>query len=214
MNVSGHPPAAIVLAAGLGQRLGGRVKASLQINGTSLMERLAQVLREAGVGPISAVIGPYRAQWLPLLARSGVSAIEPADCATLIASQTAALHAHIAQHPGRDLMLLLSDLPLLTAADVRRLLAAWPQRPTTAQALAPVVGGVRGHPLLLSWPAVQAIAASPSTLGIRAWLQAQPGVLHAVHSTTPGYIQDLDTPQDLEALRLQWPSVTVTWPEG
>ena len=65
--MSHQPPAAIVLAAGLGQRLGGVPKAALRHpDGTSLLARSAQTLRASGVSQISVVLGPYLDVLLPL----------------------------------------------------------------------------------------------------------------------------------------------------
>ena len=46
------PVAATILAAGLGRRLGGRPKAALQIGDRSLLERLVNALRAAGIAVV------------------------------------------------------------------------------------------------------------------------------------------------------------------
>lgn len=209
-----HPPlAATILAAGLGQRLGGRPKATLQIDGRSLLERLVTALRGAGIEAVSVVIGPYREQLLPLVERCGAHAVahlQPG--ASLIDSQRLALDAHMAHFTGHDLLLVLADLPLLSAADISPLLAVWHLRAPSVHAQMPVVDGVRGHPLLLSSHAVAQIAATPRHLGIRYWLRSHPEAVQPVHTSRRAYVTDVDTPDDLIALQALVHPAAVAWP--
>ena len=198
-----YPPlAATILAAGLGQRLGGRPKATLQIGGNSLLERLVTALRGSSIQAVSVVIGPYREQLLPLVERCGARTVMHSQPgASLIDSQRLALDAHEAHFADHDLLLVLADLPLLGAADISPLLAAWQQRVSSVHAQMPVVDGVRGHPLLLSGHAVAQIAATPRHLGIRDWLRSHPKAVQPVHTSRRAYVTDVDTPDDLIALQ-------------
>lgn len=209
-----HPPlAATILAAGLGQRLGGRPKATLQIDGRSLLERLVTALRGAGIGAVSVVIGPYREQLVPLVARCGARAVaHPQPGASLIESQRLALDAHAADFAGHDLLLVLADLPLLGAEDISPLLAAWRRRASTVHAQMPMVDGVRGHPLLLSGHAVAQVCATARHLGIRDWLRGHPEAIAPVHTQRRAYVTDVDTPDDLIALQALVHPAAVAWP--
>lgn len=73
---SPRPLAAAILAAGQGKRLGGIPKSALRIGQTTILERIVDALRAAEVEPVSVVIGPYRDQLLPLVARCGTTALE------------------------------------------------------------------------------------------------------------------------------------------
>lgn len=207
------PVAATILAAGLGRRLGGRPKAALCIGGVSLLERLAGALRGAGVEQISVVIGPYEDVLRPLASACGAQVLAHGRDETLLReSQRLAVQAHLAQRPGCDMLLVLADLPLLQSADIGWLLGAWQQRPAAIEALRPVVEGVQGHPLLLSWQAVQQVAALPADLGIRDWLKRQPGLLSPLVSQQRAFVTDLDTPQDLVALQSLLQPEPLDWP--
>lgn len=216
-TVTATPPAAIVLAAGLGRRLGGRPKAALRIGGTSLLERQLHTLRAAGIGDLGVVIGPYADTLAPLAERGGARVIPHPDrtegaVPDLVASQRLALRSHLQRHRGTDLMLLVADLPALQADDIRVLLDAWQQRPAGILAQRPVVNGVQGHPLLLAWSAALAVDALPGHLGVRDLLAGSPGVLQALPSERRAYVADLDTPQDLAALRARCHPQVVEWP--
>lgn len=207
------PLAATILAAGLGQRLGGRPKATLQIGGSSVLERLVVALRGASIQAVSVVIGPYRDQLLPLVAHCGARAVAHRQPdASLVDSQRLALEAHGAGFADHDLLLVLADLPLLSAADVSPLVAAWHQRASSVHAQMPVVDGVRGHPLLLSGYAVAQVSATARHLGIRDWLRSHPEAVQSFHSSRRAYVTDVDTPDDLAALQALIHPVPVAWP--
>ena len=98
-------------------------------------------------------------------------------------------------------VLLLSDLPGLTAAHLAPVLAAWQSRAERGDkgihALMPVVNSQRGHPVLLSAQAVQAIVQQPADLGARAWLAAHPQAMQGLVLTDTAYVSDVDTPEDV-----------------
>lgn len=207
------PIAATVLAAGLGRRLGNRPKATLEIDGRSLLERLTAALRGAGIDDVSLVIGPYAEQLLPLAAACGLRVLaHRLPDSSLIDSQRLALQAHVTRHAGTDLLLVVADLPLLAAMHVVPVLQAWRQRPEGVEAMMPLVGGVRGHPVLLSRQAVERIVATPRALGIRDWLAAHPAAVEAFPASDPAYVTDVDTPADVDRLRTLLHPTTVAWP--
>lgn len=204
MKVNHQPPAAIVLAAGLGQRLGGVPKAALRHpDGTSLLARSALALRAAGVSQISVVLGPYLDVLLPLVTACAVRPlIHTLPHPSLIDSQRLALADHAKHQPQTDALLLLSDLPGLTAAHLATVLAAWQTRADGIHALMPVVNGQRGHPVLLSAQAVQAIVQQPAELGVRAWLARHPQAVHVLTLDDGAYVGDVDTEEDIRRLEL------------
>lgn len=209
---SASPPAATLLVAGLGLRLGGMPKSALLIDGQSLFERLAQALRQAGIDNISAVIGPYAETLVPLARRSGVRVVHHREPdAQLVQSQRLAVQDHMQHQVGRDLMLLVADLPLLTSEHVVHLLEAWRERPSQIHAQVPTVHGVRGHPVCLSWPAVQAVA-QPFLGGVREWLIGAGGATQVLDTVHEAYITDLDTASDLDSVRRRLHPLPVVWP--
>ncbi|MGM9514783.1 nucleotidyltransferase family protein [Roseateles sp. DB2] len=205
-------PGAIILAAGLGRRLGGRPKAALHIGEQSLLERLAQVLREAGVEQPRVVLGPYRETLLPLALRAGLDPLlHEREQPSLIDSQRLALQAHRRLQPERPLWLLLGDMTALSGEDLRRLQQAWRERAPDIQALVPTVEGQRGHPVILGPQALEAIDGQAETLGVRHWLSAHGDRVHFAALSGPGPVQDLDTEADLLALRAAHHPLPVDW---
>lgn len=195
--------------------MGGWPKPALRIGGQSLLERLAQAFRQAGVAEIGVVLGPYADVLQPLAVAAGAQPLlHAAHGPTLVDSQRLALQAHAARHPGRDLMLVLADLPLLTAAPLRALLQAWAARPAGVRALVPAVEGVPGHPVLLSWQAVEQILRLPQDQGVRHWMASNAAGVWRLPCADAAHVTDLDSPEDLERLRaLLHPEVIEGWPE-
>lgn len=209
------PIAAIILAAGQGTRLGGRAKPALCVDGISLLERLAQALREAGVTPVRAVIGPYAKILLPLARRAAIDTLPHAlPDTTLADSQRLALREHARAHPGHDLLLVLADLPLLDTEAIASLLAHWRLCAPGTDSLRPRVGGAPGHPLLLSAAAVRSVNLLASGAGLRQWLDPAHGRHASFDSDNRAYVTDLDTPDDLRALRLALAPAVIDWPPG
>ena len=217
------PVAATILAAGLGRRLGGRPKAALRIGDRSLLERLVDALRAAGIEQIRIVLGPYPETLLPLAQRCGLQLLSHGRPETgLIDSQRLAIRAHLAQGQAQgrgqaqgqpqDLLLVLADLPWLQADHVRALLEHWQRRAAGIEAQMPLVAGVRGHPVLLSWQAVGQINALAPDAGIRDWLKDHPGLVGPFISQQRAYVTDLDTPADLAALEQAVRPERVHWP--
>ena len=206
------PIAATLLAAGLGQRLGGRAKSALRIGNSSLLERLVAALRDTGVSAVNVVIGPYQDQLLPLIERSGAQAeIHQQPSPSLVDSQRLALHSHASNFPAHDLLLVLADLPWLAAADVLHLLNHWSQRAPGIHALMPMVDEVRGHPLLLSSQAVLAMNSTPRHLGVRDWLNAHLDAVWPLPCSRRAYVTDLDTNEDLLKLQALMLPTEVAW---
>lgn len=207
------PVAAIILAAGQGARLGGRAKPALCVNGISLLERLARALRDAGVTPVRAVIGPYADLLAPLARRAAIDILPHARPDTTLAdSQRLALREHARAHPGRDLLLVLADLPLLDTAAIAELLAQWRACAPGTDSLRPRVHGAPGHPLLLSAAAVRSANLLPPGAGLRQWLDPAQGRHATFDSDNRAYVTDLDTPDDLRALRRALAPAVIDWP--
>lgn len=206
--------AAAILAAGLGSRLGGKPKSILQIDGTCVLERLIGALREGGAEAVSVVVGPYREQLSPIIARCGAHEwVHDLHQPSLINSQRLALQQHVERHPHHDLVMTVADLTCLTVADMSPLAQAWQQRKPAVDALWPVVNGVPGHPRFLSSVAVRTLHALAPSLGVQDGLRQL--AAHRVQTwptRNPAYVNDFDTLEDIETLKKKLFPRTVAWP--
>jgi molybdenum cofactor cytidylyltransferase len=210
-GVTGPPPmGGVVLAAGEAQRMGGRAKPLIERDGVPLVRRIAQALLDAGVSEVIVVVGHRSREvgWVvvDLPVRTVVNEAYAAGHATSLRKGLAAL-------PDLDgpTLVALADQPLLEAADVAALVAAW-QRRGTARALVPRVQGRRGHPVLIDPDACREILRGDATYGAREWLDEHTDAVAWFDSDNVHYVEDVDFPEDLERIAqrhgcaMRWPA--------
>ena len=95
--------------------------------------------------------------------------------------------------------IMLADQPLIGAADLTELIAAFKKRPA-GHLLVPVIDGQRGNPILLDDIAKADILASGVNLGCRHLIENQPELVHVHASSNQRFVTDLDTLEDLQRL--------------
>jgi CTP:molybdopterin cytidylyltransferase MocA len=93
----------------------------------------------------------------------------------------------------------LVDQPNVAPEAVRRLVAAWVAGATAARA---TYAGVPGHPVLLSRAVFADVAAAAvGDSGARAWIRSHPSDVVDVACDGAGDAADVDTAEELAALR-------------
>jgi CTP:molybdopterin cytidylyltransferase MocA len=191
--------AGLLLAAGAGTRIGGP-KALLQVGGRSLVERGVSLLHEGGCAPIVVVVGAQAGDVAPLVGaqHADVHVVVATDWADgLGASLRAGLTA---LEPGgaTACVVALVDQPLVGSEAVCRLLAVGDE----VDAAVATYDGQPRNPVRLSrrvWADVGGLAISDT--GARAWLQANPDRVMHIPCDGTGSAADIDTPDDLAAVR-------------
>lgn len=194
-----RPPrsvAGLIPAAGRSSRMG-RDKLLAEVGGRPMLRRVAEALLAGGCRPLVAVCrggdDPRRAvlAGLPvtLVTAAASGDASGAGMGTSIAAGAAALDAAMLE----GVAVCPADLPLLAAADVAALLAAFDGATVTALAH----DGARGHPVLFPARLLPALAALTGDDGARAVLRGEAVRLVAAG---PGCRVDVDTPDDLAAL--------------
>ncbi|MFW5417358.1 nucleotidyltransferase family protein [Nocardiopsis sp. CNT-189] len=196
--------AGLLLAAGSGSRLG-RPKALVELAGERLADRGARTLREAGCAPVLVVTGAAET------AVPGASAVHNPDWASGMGSS---LRAGLDALPpgGADAVVVaLADQPLVTAAAVRRLIAA---AEDGAEIAAASYAGRPRNPVLIRrehWPAVHAMA--EGDVGARPFLRAHPDLVTQVACDDVASPEDIDTPDDLYRLEALLSAAPAARPE-
>ena len=196
--------AGVLLAAGEGSRFG-RPKALVELDGQTLAERGVNLLRAGGTDPILVVTGAarvrlsgirtvYNEQW-----RTGMGSSLRAALLALTAADPPEAGERDRAAPPPDVgavVVALADQPLVGAAAVARLIAAYRAGATVAVA---AYHGQPRNPVLLArehWPEVIATAAGDQ--GARAFLRTRADLVTLIECGDTGSPDDIDTPADLD----------------
>ncbi len=180
----------------------GRTKALLPSgDGRTFLQRLVATLRQGGAGEVVVVLGRDAARIEEHAARAGVAArlVEnPSPDRGQLSSLLAGLDA-LADLPLEGVLVVPVDLPLVSAATVARVIAAW--RSGGAAIARPVRSdGRHGHPVVFAARLFPEIAAADLALGARQVVRAHPAETVDVPVEDEGAFQDIDTPADYERL--------------
>jgi len=189
--------AAVVLAAGQGIRMGG-AKMTALLGGRPLVRHVHEAAAASHAGPLITVVGHDAARVEAALEGFDTQIVENAAYA---AGMSTSLKAGLAAVPeaADGALILLGDMPHVTAAIIDRLIAAFAARPK-AKAVAPVVGGRRGNPILIGRALFPAVMALEGDVGARHLLAAAGDDVIEVVLDDAAVLTDVDTPEALAAL--------------
>ena len=197
--------AGLVLAAGAGERMGGPKALVPHPDGGALLTHALAVLRAAGCQPVVAVLGAG-ASSASALAVDADAVVVAEDWATGQAASLRAGLAALQDTDARSVVVLLVDLPDVTASVVERVVTrvmaqvvATPGGASGALARA-VYHGTPGHPVVLGrdhWAGV--MASSSGDRGARDYLATHEHLRVECADLAGG--DDVDTPEDLASPR-------------
>ena len=203
--------AAVLMAAGAGARMGQRPKSLLELDGVPLICRQVMALRQAGVSELVLVLGHHAKDIEAAVKALEVAVvINPDPDAGPVGSQRLGLQSLSGQSDA--VLMALADQPLLDAADLRQLFQAFQQRLPGSALVYPRVDGQPGNPVIFTAAVRAALLACPPDVGCKQWRQAHTPQVQAFDCHNPHFVQDVDTPEDIAALRrssgrqLQWPA--------
>jgi nicotine blue oxidoreductase len=183
--------AGVLLAAGEGSRFG-QPKALVTLDGQTLAERGARLLRAGGADPVLIVAGAAP------VAVGGVRTVYNPDWRTGMGSSLRAALRALASADAGAAVIALADQPLVGPEAVARLIAAYEGGATVAVA---AYEGEPRNPVLLArehWPEV--IETATGDQGARAFMRAHPDLVTLVECGDTGRPDDIDTRADLERI--------------
>jgi molybdenum cofactor cytidylyltransferase len=190
--------AAIILAAGRGSRFAGSNKLLAAFRGRPLVRWAAEAALASQARPVVVVVGHDAAAIDAALAGLPVRVVaNPRHADGLSAS----LRAGLAALPTgvEAALVLLADMPLLTAAHLDRLIAAF-RAGDPPPVCVPVHDGRRGNPVL--WPArlFPSLMRIEGDVGGRALLASAAGPVVEVAMPDPAVLIDIDDTEGLAVL--------------
>jgi molybdenum cofactor cytidylyltransferase len=193
--------AAVVLAAGRSSRFhaaggAGETKLVAMLGGKPVVRHVVEAALAARARPVIVVVGHARGAVEAALAGLPATIVFNPDYATGLASS---LRAGLMAAPTGvgGALILLGDMPRVEAPLIDALIDAFEARPNR-QAVAPVHGGRRGNPVLLSRTLFERAAALEGDEGARPLLAALPeGDVVEIAAPNSDVAFDVDTPSDL-----------------
>jgi CTP:molybdopterin cytidylyltransferase MocA len=193
---SSRVPAAVLLAAGEGSRLGSIPKSLLTLDGQSLLTRQIAALRLAKIEQIVVVTGYFYQLIEAELKHQSVVVIRNP---TPEAGQQSSVRLGLAQlrDPYDFSFITLADQPLLVAEDFLELITAFEQRRASTEIRYPVVNGQRGNPVAISKAIISTILAEDPTVTCRGFIKDHPQLVDPYQTENEHFIVDIDTAQDL-----------------
>lgn len=191
--------AAVVLAAGLSSRMGGRPKGLLPFDTRdTFVTRIVRTLNEAGVDEVVVVVGHEGARVAASVAASGLAARVLTNPDYNLGQFTSVLTGLSAvDRPEVDgFLLALVDAPLFSADTVRQVVARF--EAVHAPVVRAVRGSEHGHPVLIARTLFDALRSTDPAHGAKPIVRGHVSAAGDVEVDDPGAFIDIDTPEDYE----------------
>lgn len=184
--------AGLVLAAGLGQRMGA-VKPLVDVDGVPSLGRVLATLDESGMQFVAVVLGNDAERIRSEVdLRGRLVVVNPSPERGMASSLALGLAALPADAEG--VLVFHADMPFLRSTTVRAVLLAAAE----AEIAAPSWNGVRGFPVFFhrrQWEELRSTLHGDA--GGKSFIRRHPDRLQTVEVEDPGCVRDIDRPDDL-----------------
>jgi molybdenum cofactor cytidylyltransferase len=193
--------AAIVLAAGRSTRMGAENKLLADVGGKPMLAHAVAAALASRASPVLVVTGHRSAEVAAALGGGAVTLIENPRYADGLSTS---LKAGIAALPPDcdGALVLLGDMPRITAVHLDRLIAAFAAKKREA-IVVPIHEGRRGNPVLWPRACFAEMLGLEGDAGARRLLAVHADHVREVDLATDAIFADVDTPEELAEVRGQ-----------
>jgi molybdenum cofactor cytidylyltransferase len=192
----------ILPAAGKSRRMG-RAKLLLPCAGTTVLERVIQAVRAAGVAEIVVVTAPDADELSQVAHATQAHVVRLAqdtpDMRATCEFGLAWIKSNLHPENTDRWLLLPADHPTIRPGAVSALLGA-AQACAEKSIFVPTFHGRRGHPTMFGWEHVAGIREFEKDLGLNAYIRQHEGDTKEVEWLSDEILYDLDTPEDYERM--------------
>ena len=189
--------AAVVLAAGLSSRMGSN-KLLSELNGQALIQHTIGRLSKAAVDEIIVVTGHQADEVQAVLKNRKLRFVHNADYAEGLSTSVRAGIAAVQDFDAA--FVCLGDMPLIEAADLNRMIAAF-NAVEGRSLVAPVLGRKLGNPVLWGQEHFTDLMALTGDRGARSLIESQRDQIVEIAVTHDGILLDADTPEALAEIK-------------
>jgi len=190
---------AVVLAAGQSLRMDGRNKLLLAVGGEPLVRRTVRTVLDAGMQETVVVTGHQGRE----VARAVLDlpvAVQPNLRYAEGQMQSVAAGVAALARATDAIVVCPGDMPLLTADDLRALMAAYAAHAEASSIVIPRFAGARGNPIVFAAAYAPEVAAGRRLVGCRKLAREYPEETWFFEAGHDRYTTDLDAPADYERL--------------
>jgi len=192
--------AALILAAGRSSRMGNANKLLADLHGAPMVARVADAALASRARPVIAVTGHEAGKVEAALAGFAIEVVHNPDHAR---GMSTSLRAGIAALEAKEVagaLVLLGDMPRVTAATIDKLIAAF-ERSGGRAVCVPEADRRRGNPVLWPKDVFAEMAGLSGDKGARDLLTRHADRIARVPAPGSEIFADVDTPDDLAELR-------------
>ena len=191
--------AAIVLAAGMSQRMG-KPKLLLKLNGDTIIEHIIKELQQSSVDSIIVVLGHNPQPLKELLSSYSVKTVINENYKEGMTSSFK-VGLNEVKDTADAALLVLGDQPFISHTLINKLIDTY-KKTSEAKIVSPIYEGKKGHPVLFDKSLFDEILSLPPDKYIREVIHNHYDELATI-PWDKGTILDIDTPEDyVEALKL------------
>ena len=185
---------AVVLAAGLSSRMEGPNKLLLPVGDEPAIRRSVRAVLDSGVQEVVVVTGHQGREVMKAVLDLPVT-IQPNVRYEDGQMRSVAVGITGLTRPADAIMVCLGDMVLITAADLRELMAVY-QAHTHSSIVTPRYQGERGNPIVFAAAYAPEVAAGRRLIGCRKLAEQYPDEAYFHDVTHDRFSTDLDTPAD------------------
>ncbi|MBO1256155.1 nucleotidyltransferase family protein [Alteromonas sp. 5E99-2] len=189
---------AVLLAAGLSQRMGEINKLLIPVGNKPMVRHVVEQYVDAGISEIVVVVGYQQERIRNALDGLDVKIVFNENFSD---GQITSIRCGLTALPEKikTVLIGLSDQPLLTASDLQQLLSSFLQQSEKSM-LVPHYQGVRGNPIVLSAEQALAVDSDGIRLGCRKLIDRYPDKVFRFEATNSHFTCDLDTANEVKEL--------------
>jgi molybdenum cofactor cytidylyltransferase len=189
--------AGLILAAGESSRMGSP-KATLTYRGRTFLERIVQILQEAGLERLVVVLGHQAEEIQRQIKIEAAQVVINPDYRS---GQTSSLQVGLRSLMAEELeavLLCLVDHPAVAAETVRTIVATFQQ--CGAPVVIPTYQGRRGHPVLIGRQVSDELLELASDAGADSVVRRYRAATQFVEVDDEGIVMDVDDPESYRRL--------------